>query len=47
VPGQTGLVGAHSTSMTNEAIANHPRSRQTASLGCAAWQQKSCRCGSA
>jgi hypothetical protein len=30
-----------------EAIANHPRSRQTASLGCAAWQQKSCRCGSA
>ena len=24
-----------------------PRTRQTASLGCAAWQQKSCRCGSA
>lgn len=46
-PGRTGLVGARPTSVTNEAIANHPRRRQTASLGCAAWQQKSCRCGSA
>ena len=56
--GQTGLVSSHSNSMTNGCVdsgepvardssGGDPRTRQTASLGCAAWQQKSCRCGSA